>query len=72
VPTDPDRSVSPALLGRPRRHPPEAPNGPVRVELRLRVEVAVLLFDAAESSGHTVSRVGADALKDSLMKAAAM
>jgi hypothetical protein len=61
----PRQPISPARRGRPRRRV-AVESQPVRVELRLPVEVAALLFDLAETSGRTVSSVGAEALRDGL------
>lgn len=68
-----DRFVTRARLGRPRSpRPAVAVEGPVRVELRLPPDVANRLFETAESTGRTVSRVGTDALNAGLDQAATM
>lgn len=51
-----------AHLGRPRRRGVADTDDVVRVELRLPRHIASLLFDRADESGRTVSRVGGDAI----------
>ena len=51
-----------AHLGRPRRRRVDDTDEVVRVELRLPRHIALVLFERANESGRTVSRVGGDAI----------
>lgn len=58
-----------AHLGRPRTRATAGPSSVVRVELRMPRHVADLLFERADETGRTVSRVGADAIWEALSSA---
>lgn len=64
--TTANEPVRSAHFGRPRIRRVDNAGGVVRVELRLPRHIASVLFERAEESGRTVSRVGGDAIWQAL------